>query len=153
MSADVDDNLRIIFLKEGKIPTCKDVYSGILEPDRIHHSGRGLDNARRRISGPWAVRNSLGNYSAERGKINELPVLHAGPECPGSGHDRVFKGDSRKCYFCMSHVRSTSSARKTGPSLHILVLWTCECPSIPVVLHTQARHAPIPQAMRSSMET
>ena len=50
------------------------------------------------------------------------------------------------------HQISTSEARKTGPSLQTRLLCTLLCASFSLLLHTQPRQAPIPQAMRSSRE-
>ena len=61
------------------------------------------------------------------------------------------KADAQIQGFLLHHI-STSVLRNTGPSLQIRLLWTRECPSISVDLQTQARHAPIPQAILSSME-
>ena len=47
---------------------------------------------------------------------------------------------------------STSSARNTGPSLQTRALWTLEWGSTSFVLQTQARHAPMPQAILSSRD-
>ena len=150
-AADIDDHLRVILLQKGQIPLHKHINAGVLQADGIEHTAVDLRHSGGGIAGPGHIGHTLCHHSAQAVQIHKLAVFHAGAKGTGCGHDRIFQFDSSKIHRCF-HQISTSFASKTGPSVQIRALFTWEWASFFVVLHTQPRQAPTPQAMRSSRD-
>ena len=150
-AADIDDYLRIILLQKGQVPLQEYVDARVLQADGVKHAAVDLRHSGGGIAGPGHVCHTLCHHGAQTVQIHKLAVFHAGSKGAGCGHDRIFQFNSRQIHRCF-HQISTSFASKTGPSVQIRALFTWEWASFFVVLHTQPRQAPTPQAMRSSRE-
>ena len=151
LSADIDDDLRIILLQEGNISFYKYINPRVLQTNGIEHAASGLCDSRCRIARPRHICHTLGHYGTQCSQIIKFTVLSTGSKGSGCSHDWIFKLHTCDGYFCI-HYSSTSVLKNTGPSLQTLLLCTWECPSTSFDWQTQARQAPMPQAMRSSME-
>src|SRR5699024_3565002 len=150
-STDIHNDLCIKLLQERKIPFAEHIDSRILKTNGVQHSAGSLRHSGRGIPGPGHIGHSLGHYRSQAVQSHEFTVFHSRAKSPGSSHDRVLQLHTRQSHTGLHH-NSTSVLRNTGPSLQTRLLCTWECSSISEDWQTQARQAPIPQAIRSSME-
>ena len=150
-SADIHNNSGVILAKKRKVSFHKNVDSRILQADGVEHTAMGFRYSWRRISRPGDIGHSFGHHCPKPVQVHKIAVFHTGAKGSGGRHHGIFKFNACNCNLCI-HQISTSPASKTGPSVQILVLFTWECPSFRVVLHTQPRHAPTPQAILSSRD-
>ena len=151
MSADIHNDLCIIFLQKRNISFTEQVNSRILKSDRIHHPAVYLCYTWCRIPRPRDICDSLGRHRSETVQINKLTEFFSRTKCTGSHCNRILPLYAGNIYFHI-HYKSTSVDKNTGPSLQILLLFTLLCASFSFVLQTHARQAPIPHAILSSRE-
>ena len=64
LSADVDNDFRVVLLQKRKIPLKKHVDARILKADGVQHAALRLRDAGHRIARPGHVRHALGDNSA-----------------------------------------------------------------------------------------
>ena len=124
MTADVDDDLRVIFLKEGNISLAENVDAGVLKADGVHHAAVSLCHSRSRVSRPGHVCHAFRHNGAQAVEIHKFTVFFTGSKGSGGCHHRIFQLHTGDIHAHICHHNSTSVERNTGPSLHTRLLWT-----------------------------
>ena len=123
LTADVHNDLRIIFFQERNISLHEYVNAGVLQTDGIEHTAVYFCHTRGRVAGPGHIGYTLGHHRTQAVQIYEFFIFHAGAKGSGCCHYGVF--ESYSCNRCLCiHQISTSSASNTGPSVQILALCT-----------------------------
>ena len=159
LSAHIDNDLCVKFFQKRDIPSAENLNPWILQTDSVHHTTVGLRNAGSRIAGPGYICHALCDHGSQPVQIHKLTVFLPGAEGARSGHDRIFQfhpgqvDGSIQIKVSRVHQTSTSVLKNTGPSLQTRLLCTWLCSSISGVRQIQARQAPTPQAIRSSIDT
>src|SRR6185295_9817516 len=125
------------------------VEAGVLDPDRVEHSGGGLIDARRRIARPRAEGHGLGDDPADLFEGNEPLVFAAvADDARGDEHripERERSDPDFEGRFHGRRSQSTIVASITGPSMHIAGYRPESAPGSNGT--GQPRQAPIAQAM------
>ena len=123
MTADIDDDLRIVFLKEGNISFTEYIDTGILKPYGIHHTTISLCHSGSCISRPGNICHTFGHNGAQTVEIHKFTVFLTGAKGSGGCHHRILQFHTGDLHTHICH-HTTSVERNTGPSLHTRLLWT-----------------------------
>jgi len=87
----VDDHRHLPALPDRAVLLDDCSHAGVLQPDGVEHPARRLDDARRRIAGPWPQRRALAADSAEALHVHDLAVFDAVAERARGDKDRVWQ--------------------------------------------------------------
>ena len=100
------------------------MHADALQPDRVEHAGRRLDDARRRVPFALVEEQALDRDAAERREIDGVGVLDAVAEAAARGDERVAQRAARRCGRrdpcdqCAERVPDDARWRRTpGPSM------------------------------------